>query len=53
MATNKDILILPGDKGKATVIKDKRACTTKWDKMVSDTKVYEMLKTKPTPKVKN
>ena len=52
MAKNEDILILPVDKGKTTVIMDKCDHAAKLDKMVSDTKVYELLKTDPTPKLK-
>ena len=53
MAKNEDVLILPADKGKSTVIMDKCYYIAKLDKMVSDTKVYELLKTDPTPKFKN
>ena len=49
---DKNILILPADKGKATVIMDKCDYAAKLDKIVSDTKVYELLKTDPTPKFK-
>ena len=52
MAKNEDILILPVDKGKATVIMDKCDYAAKLDTMVSDTKVYELLKADPTPKFK-
>ena len=49
---SEDILILAGDKGKATVIMDKCDYAAKLDKIVSDTKVYELLKTDPIPKFK-
>ena len=47
-----DILILPSDNGKATVVMDKEVYNSKLNKMVSDTKVYQKLKSDPTPAFK-
>jgi len=44
----KDIVILPADKGKATVIVDKEEYMSKLKQMLSDTKTYKMLKKDPT-----
>ncbi|XP_072050257.1 uncharacterized protein [Amphiura filiformis] len=46
------IVILPADKGKATVVLDKQEYNEKVDKMLSDTKTYEQLSADPTPKYK-
>ena len=45
----KDIVILPADKGKATVVLDKEEYMSKVKLMLSDTKTYKMLKKDPTP----
>ena len=44
-----DIMILPADKGKATVVLDKDDYKTKVKRMLSDTKTYKVLKKDPTP----
>jgi len=46
---NSDIMILPADKGRATVILDKVECDEKVRQMLSDEKTYEKLKRDPTP----
>ena len=48
-----DIMILPADKGKATVILDKSDYENKIQNLLSDTKTYEILKKDPTNSVKN
>ena len=48
----KDIVILPADKGKATVILDKEEYMSKVKLTLSDTKTYETLKKDPTPTYK-
>ena len=47
------ILILPADKGRATVVLDKSEYETKINNILSDTKTYETLKKDPTPNFKN
>ncbi|XP_072037290.1 uncharacterized protein [Amphiura filiformis] len=46
------IVILPADKGKATVVLDKQEYNEKVDSMLSDTKTYEELTSDPTQKYK-
>ncbi len=48
LAKNKDILILPADKGKATVVIDAQVYKDKVSEMLSDTKTYERLPKDPT-----
>ena len=52
LTKNEDILILPADKGKAAVVMDKEEYNSKLNKMVSDTKVYQQLKSDATPAFK-
>jgi len=42
-------MILPADRGKATVVLDKEDYNTKVKQMLSDTKTCEVLKKDPTP----
>ena len=49
---NKEILILPADKGKATVLMDVDEYEQKVSNMLSDEKTYEVLKSDPTAKYK-
>jgi len=46
---NSDIMILPANKGRATVILDKVEYEEKVRQMLSDEKTYEKLKRDPTP----
>ena len=46
---NSDIMILPADKGRATVVLDKVEYDEKVRQMLSDEKTYEKLKRDPTP----
>ena len=46
---NEDILILPEEKGTAAVLMDKEEYNSKLNKKVSDTKVYQKLKSDFTP----
>ena len=46
------IIILPADKGKATVVMDKEDYESKVENMLKDEKVYEVLKKDPTAKYK-
>ena len=48
-----DIMILPADKGRATIVLDKSDYESKMQNLLSDTKTYEVLKKDPTPSVKN
>ena len=52
LAKNKDITILPADKGKATVIMDTEDYELKVKEMLDDKRTYEALKSDPTPKYK-
>ena len=47
-----DIIILPADKGKSTVILDKNEYEEKVNNMLADKKTYEELPDDPTPKYK-
>ena len=42
--SNEDILIIPADKGRATVIMDREKYNTKLSTMLKDVTVYEQLK---------
>ena len=44
----KEIVILPADKGRATVVLDRLEYESKMDAMLADTKTYEILKKDPT-----
>jgi len=48
LAKEKSVAILPADKGKATVIMDAAEYEEKVKEMLSDEKVYEVLKKDPT-----
>ena len=50
---DKDIIILPADKGRATVVLDRTEYEEKIGKLLSDQKTYELLKKDPTTTVKN
>ena len=50
---NKDIMILPADKGRATVILDKAEYEQKMEAMLSDRRTYEVLKKDPSKKYKD
>ncbi len=47
-----DIIILPADKGKSTVVLDKEEYVEKVNTMLADRKTYEELPSDPTPKYK-
>ena len=44
-----DIVILPADKGRVTVVMDKTDYRDKMDELVNDKQTYEVLKRDPTP----
>ena len=48
MKKNKDIMILPADKGKSTVVMDTLDYEEKVTNMLADRKTYEELTTDPT-----
>ena len=50
---NEDIMILPADKGMATVILDKDTYKQKMDTMLSDRRTYEILQKDPSGKYRN
>ena len=49
LKNDKDIIILPVDKGCVTVVMDKMDYTDKMDSLVNDRQTYEPLKRDPTP----
>ena len=49
---NEDILILPADKGRSTVVLDKDDYENKVKQMLSDEKTYEVLNKDPTSRYK-
>ena len=49
LRNDKDIVILPADKGRVTVVMDKTDYTDKMDSLVNDKQTYEPLKRDPTP----
>ena len=49
LRNDKDIVILPADKGHVTVVTDKKDYTDKMDSLVNDKHTYEPLKRDPTP----
>ena len=49
LKNDKDIVILPADKGRVTVVMDKTDYHDKMDALVNDTQTYEDLKRDPTP----
>ena len=49
LRNDKDIVILPADKGRVTVVMDKKDYTDKMDSLVNDKQTYEPLKRDPTP----
>jgi hypothetical protein len=53
LKAEKDILILPADKGCATVILDKSEYVAKMDALVKDEKTYTQLSKDPTQKYRN
>jgi len=53
LAKNKDITILPADKGKATVIMDTDDYELKVKEMLDDKRTYEILKSDPTPNIRS
>ena len=46
---DKDIVILPADKGRVTVVMDNKDYTDKMDSLVNEKQTYEPLKRHPTP----
>ena len=49
LKTDEDIVILPADKGRVTVVMDKTDYCDKMDTLVNDKQTYEELKRDPTP----
>ena len=49
LRNDKDIVILPADKGRVTVVMGKKDYTDKMDSLVNDKQTYEPLKRDPTP----
>ena len=49
LRNDKDIVILPADKGRGTVVMDKKDYMDKMDSLVNDKEIYEPLKRDPTP----
>ena len=49
LKSNKNIVILPADKGRVTVVMDKKDYTDKIDSLVNEKQTYEPLKRDPTP----
>ena len=49
LKNDNDILILPADKGRVTVVMDKTDYHDKMDELVNDKQTYEVLKRDPTP----
>ena len=49
LRNDKDIVILPADKGRVTVVMDKKDYTDKMDSLVNEKQTYEPLKRDPTP----
>ena len=49
LKTDEDIVILPADKGRVTVVMDKTDYYDKMDTLVNDKQTYEELKRDPTP----
>ena len=49
LKTDEDIVILPADKGRVTVVMDKTDYYDKMDTLVDDKQTYEELKRDPTP----
>ena len=49
LKNDKDVVILPADKGRVTVVIDNKDYTDKMDSLVNDKQTYELLKRDPTP----
>ena len=49
LKTDENIVILPADKGRVTVVMDKTDYKDKMDSLVNDKQTYEVLKRDPTP----
>ena len=49
LQTHENIVILPADKGRVTVVMDKTDYNDKMNSLVNDKKTYEVLKRDPTP----
>ena len=49
LTNDKNIVILTADKGRVTVVMDKKDYTDKMDSLVNDKQTYEPLKRDPTP----
>ena len=49
LKTDKDIVILPADKGQVTVVMDRTDYHNKMNELVNDKQTYEELKRDPTP----
>ena len=49
LKTDQNIVILPADKGRVTVVMDKTNYNDKMDSLANDKKTYEVLKRDPTP----
>jgi len=52
LSKDKDILVLPADKGRCTVVMDKTEYKSKCDTMLQDSNTYKKLKRDPTNKFK-
>ena len=46
---DENIVILPADDGRVTVVMDKTNCSDKMDALVNDIQTYELFKRDPTP----
>ena len=53
LQNNKDIMIVPADKGRATVVMNTKDYKAKAETLLSDDKTYKKLKSNPTSKYKN
>ena len=49
LKTDENIVILPADKGRVTVVMDKTDYNNKMNSLVNDKQTYEVLKRDPTP----
>ena len=49
LKNDQNIVILPADKGRVTVVMDKTDCHDKMDALVNDKQTYEELRRDPTP----
>ena len=51
LKTDENIVILPADKGRVTVVMDKTDYYDKMDALVNDKQAYQVLKRDPTPEL--